>query len=301
MSVGLKKASFRAGFFYVSAKRLLMELRMASYAIGDVQGCYAELMALLEKMDFDPGRDHIFLLGDLVNRGPESLAVLRWAYANQHAVSVLLGNHDLHMLAVYAACEKLRKGDTFADVLQADDADTLMNWLRQQPLLRRVGPYLMVHAGLLPCWSAADAERLSAEVSAVLSGPEFPAFMCNLYGNDACAWDESLHGWVRLRLIVNVMTRMRLVDRCGRLDMAFKGELADAPAELVAWFDAPNRRYTDYKILFGHWSALGLFQRDDVVGLDSGCVWGRQLSALRLGDECLYQVASQQLPHAGGE
>lgn len=278
-----------------------MGLRMASYAVGDVQGCHAELMALLKEIDFDPRKDHIFLLGDLVNRGPESLAVLRWAYANQRAVSVLLGNHDLHMLAVYAACEKQRRGDTFADVLQADDADMLMDWLRQQPLVRRQGRYLMVHAGLLPCWSVADAERLSGEVSTALSGPHFGLFMRNLYGNDPCAWDESLQGWARLRLIVNAMTRIRLVDHAGRLDMAFKGELSDAPSELVAWFDAPGRHYTDCKILFGHWSALGLFRREDVVGLDSGCVWGRQLSALRLEDELVYQVPSLQMPDAAGD
>lgn len=272
---------------------------MASYAVGDLQGCNRELQLLLKRIGFRPGEDRLVLLGDLVNRGPESLAVLRWAYAHREQVEVVLGNHDLHLIAVHAGCERVKSRDTFADVLAAQDAPQLIAWLRTQPLARVLDErFLCVHAGVLPVWSVEEALRLSQEVSSVLASPDYKAFLPHLYGNQPDTWDAGLQGWPRLRLVVNAMTRMRVLDKDGRLELGFKGELADAPAGLQAWFDAPHRRPGHWRVLFGHWSALGLLLRDDVVSLDTGCAWGRSLSALRLDDGAVFQVPSLQPLHS---
>lgn len=271
---------------------------MASYVIGDVQGCFAELSALLTKIDFAPGRDRLYLVGDLVNRGPGSLQVLRWAYEQREHIQVVLGNHDLHLLAVSAGLAKQKRGDTLESILTAHDADQLLAWLRAQPLVQAVGRYLMVHAGLMPGWSAQQALALSAEVSAVLNSEQGTHFLAAMYGNQPDYWDDGLQGMDRLRVVVNTCTRMRMLNANGRLELGFKGELADAPASLRAWFDLPCTVRAGHTVLCGHWSALGLLIREDVIALDTGCIWGGSLSALRLDDGQLFQVPAAPRPPA---
>ncbi|GAB3268973.1 diadenosine tetraphosphatase [Chitinimonas naiadis] len=267
---------------------------MSTYAVGDLQGCLQELLSLLEQVGFDHGRDRLYLVGDLVNRGPESLAVLRWVHAHQASVRVVLGNHDLHLLAVQAGLARSKGRDTLQEILRADDAATLLDWLREQPLVRREGGFLFVHAGLLPAWTAEQALTLSEEVRQQLRGPTYQDFLAAMYGNQPSRWEEGLQGFDRLRLIVNACTRMRLLDSAGGLDFEFKGELADAPAGLSAWFDAPGRLSRDVTVVCGHWSALGLLVRPDVIALDTGCVWGGSLTAIRLDDGRVSQVPSRQ-------
>ncbi|GLR14114.1 bis(5'-nucleosyl)-tetraphosphatase, symmetrical [Chitinimonas prasina] len=267
---------------------------MASYAIGDLQGCYQEFLDLLAEMAFQPDRDRLFLVGDLVNRGPDSLAVLRWVYQHRDCVDIVLGNHDLHLLAVQAGLARQKGRDTLAEVLAAPDAPLLLDWLRCQPLVRRCGGFLFVHAGLLPDWTAQQAVALSAEVEAVLASAGYKEFLGQMYGNQPSRWHEGLVGIDRLRLVVNVCTRMRLLTDTGALDLDFKGELDNAPAYLHAWFDAPDRQQQDVCIVSGHWSALGLMLRPDVIALDTGCVWGGSLAGVRLEDRQVFQVPSRQ-------
>lgn len=266
---------------------------MATYAIGDIQGCYQPLQQLLELIRFNPRQDTLWLAGDLVNRGPGSLEVLRWAYQHRDSLRVVLGNHDLHLLAVDAGHGKHSDEDTLQPILNAPDKTTLLDWLRQQKLVHREHGWLMVHAGLLPQWSADDAERLSREVEKRLQRDDYRDFLAHMYGNKPQRWDESLHGKERLRLIVNAMTRMRLVTRDGDIDLKFKGELEHAPPELLAWFDAADRRSADTPIVCGHWSALGLKLSENLCALDSGCLWGGDLTALRLEDRQIVQVSCQ--------
>ncbi|HEY9100771.1 symmetrical bis(5'-nucleosyl)-tetraphosphatase [Chitinimonas sp.] len=269
---------------------------MSTYAVGDLQGCLQELLLLLQLVDFDPQQDRLYLVGDLVNRGPESLEVLRWVHAHRHAVRVVLGNHDLHLLAVHAGLAKNKGRDTLSAILAAPDAAMLMDWLRRQPLVQQLGKYVFVHAGLLPQWTVSQALGLSVEVQQALSGPQAQAFLAAMYGNQPLRWDEGLQGYDRLRLIVNACTRMRLLAADGSLEMEFKGELKDAPADCVAWFDAPGRLSLDATVVCGHWSALGLLVRPDVIALDTGCVWGGRLSGIRLEDGQVFQVPSRQPP-----
>jgi bis(5'-nucleosyl)-tetraphosphatase (symmetrical) len=256
---------------------------VATYAIGDVQGCFDELQALLRKVDFK-STDRLWFVGDLVNRGPKSLAVLRFVRGLGERAVTVLGNHDLHLVAQYEGVEKPKAKDTFQDVLDAPDAGELIAWLRRQPMVHAEGGYALVHAGLLPQWSIAKAQRLGAEVSAALQAPEFLAHM---YGDKPDRWDDALTGWDRLRVIVNAMTRMRYCDRTGRMDLSRAGT---EPAKGFArWFE--TRRQEDQTLLFGHWSQLGLVVRPGFIGLDSGCIWGGKLSALRLEDRVLHQLA----------
>jgi bis(5'-nucleosyl)-tetraphosphatase (symmetrical) len=256
---------------------------MATYAIGDVQGCFDELQALLRKVAFG-NTDRLWFVGDLVNRGPKSLEVLRFVRdLGQRAITVL-GNHDLHLVAQYEGVEKLKAKDTFQDVLDAPDAGELVAWLRRQPLMHAEGGYAMVHAGLLPQWSIAKALALGREVGAALARPDFLAHM---YGDKPERWSDALSGWDRLRIIVNAMTRMRYCDRGGRIDLSRAGT---EPAKgYLRWFEARTPDKT--MIVFGHWSQLGLVVRPGFIGLDSGCVWGGKLSALRLEDRVLHQLA----------
>jgi bis(5'-nucleosyl)-tetraphosphatase (symmetrical) len=256
---------------------------VATYAIGDVQGCFDELQALLRKVAFGK-TDRLWFVGDLVNRGPKSLEVLRFVRdLGQRAITVL-GNHDLHLVAQYEGVEKLKAKDTFQDVLDAPDAGELIAWLRRQPMMHSEGGYAMVHAGLLPQWSIAKALALGGEVSAALARPDFLAHM---YGNKPERWSDALSGWERLRIIVNAMTRMRYCDRSGRIDLSRAGT---EPAKgYLRWFEARTPDKT--MIVFGHWSQLGLVVRPGFIGLDSGCIWGGRLSALRLEDRMLHQLA----------
>lgn len=270
---------------------------MSTYVIGDVQGCYAELRALLQQCDFDSARDRVWLVGDLVNRGPDSLAVLRWARALGDRCVAVLGNHDLHLLALAEGLARPGRGDTLAAILHAPDRSELLDWLRHRPLLHREGGWLMVHAGLWPQWTTDEACELAAAVQQELRGPHYLHFLRHMYGNQPDHWSPTWQGMERLRFVVNVMTRMRLVrTQSGRelhLDLAFKGERADAPPGLDAWFDLPHA-HRDVCVLCGHWSALGLLQTPAMVALDTGCVWGQALTALRLEDGRIFSQPSLQ-------
>lgn len=263
---------------------------MSTYAIGDLQGCYASLRALLEKVDFDSARDRLWLVGDLVNRGPDSLACLRFVRGLGTRATVVLGNHDLHLLAVAEGVSKPGKRDTIQPVLDAPDCDELLLWLRQQQLLHVEGNYLMVHAGLLPQWSLTQAIDLAGEIGAMLRGPTRRAFLTNMYGDEPDRWDEALTGNARQRLVTNAMTRMRILGDSDELDLAFKGTLASLPRGMTPWFMKRHPSFVDKTVLAGHWSALGLHVTPNFVGLDSGCAWGRQLTAFRLEDRAIFQV-----------
>jgi bis(5'-nucleosyl)-tetraphosphatase (symmetrical) len=271
---------------------------MATYAIGDVQGCYDELRKLLGEIGFRRGRDRLWFVGDLVNRGPKSLEVLRFVASLGDAAITVLGNHDLHLLAQYEGVEKLKEKDTFQDVLDARDASELIKWLRERPMMHADGPYAMVHAGILPNWSVNKALDLGAEVQAALTARNYRDFLRRMYGNGPEAWREDLKGWDRLRVIVNAMTRMRFCSRDGRMELEAKGKTP--PRGYRPWFDTrPDDEATT--IVFGHWSQLGLKVRARQVGLDSGCVWGGKLTAQRLEDRKLWQVGCAGYQAPGGE
>ncbi len=263
---------------------------MATYVIGDVQGCLAAFEKLLRKLDFQPGRDRLWITGDLVNRGEDSIGMLRWCVAHDADVVAILGNHDLHLLAVAEGFVPAHRHDTLDEILDAPDRKALLNWLRFRPILHREGDWLMVHAGLLPEWTPDQAEALARELETALRGDRYREFLVRMYGNEPNRWDARYSGQERLRLIANAMTRMRYLDIDGRMDFQQKVAPADGPVDLVPWFDFPNRRSKGARVLFGHWSTLGLLVRDDVVALDTGCLWGGALSAFRLEDGRLYQV-----------
>ena len=264
---------------------------MATYAIGDVQGCFGALQRLLDKIAFEPGSDRLWLVGDLVNRGPDSLATLRFVRSLGEAAVVVLGNHDLHLLAVAEGYEKLKRGDTIHDVLEAEDRDALLEWLRYRPLMHYENGWAMVHAGLLPGWSVSRALELAAEVEAALRAARYRSFLARMYGNLPERWSEALAGQDRLRTIVNAMTRLRVCTADGAMEFAHKGKPKGMPAGYQPWFDVPERRSRDTPVIFGHWSALGLIERPNLYGLDTGCLWGRKLSALRLEDRRVFQAA----------
>ena len=276
---------------------------MATWVIGDVQGCLADLDALLEKICFDPGRDRVWLTGDLVNRGPDSLGVLRRVKGLAAAALTVLGNHDLHLLACHHVPHLRPKNrDTFTDVLRAPDADELLAWLRHQPLLHH-DPRLaltMVHAGLPPDWTLAMAKACAKEAEAVLRGADFPTFLAGMYGNLPARWDPGLAGIERLRFIVNSLTRIRFVSREGELDLQAKGAPGSVPA-LVPWFAAPGRRSRRHRVVFGHWSTLRLEPAEEaryrVVPLDTGAIWGGTLTAWCVGSGARVEIpGSVMLP-----
>jgi bis(5'-nucleosyl)-tetraphosphatase (symmetrical) len=263
---------------------------MALYLIGDVQGCNSALQRLLDEISFSASRDTLYLLGDLVNRGPDSAGVLRRLIAYGPAAQCLLGNHDLHLLAVSQGVRKLGRRDTLKNILEAPDRSAMLEWLRWQrmAMLRNIDgqTLLMVHAGVLPCWSASQTLALAAEVEAVLRGPA-PAladFLQQMYGDAPHAWNDTLTGADRLRVIVNSLTRMRFCDAQGCMDFDNKEGSAAAPAGYMPWFDVPGRQTAAITVAFGHWSTLGWLNRPDVLSLDTGCVWGGCLSALRLNE-----------------
>ena len=263
---------------------------MATYAIGDIQGCYHSFQHLLERIDFNFSRDRLWLVGDIINRGSGSLETLRWIYRHQSAVTMVLGNHDLHALAVAEGFVFQHKHDTLQSILAAPDRAELLHWLRHQPMLHAADGYLMVHAGLLPQWDVGQALALGAEVESALRDESYRDFLAHMYGNQPAGWDESLRGMDRLRLITNAMTRLRACTVDGQMDFRFKGELDDMPAGLMPWFEVPDRRSRNADIIFGHWSAMGLQRCLHLFALDSGCLWGGQLTALRLQDRQIFQV-----------
>jgi bis(5'-nucleosyl)-tetraphosphatase (symmetrical) len=254
------------------------------YAIGDVQGCYEELRALLARLSFSADRDQLWFVGDLVNRGPRSLATLRLVHGLRDNAAVVLGNHDLHLLAVAAGVRRRRRSDTLDEVLAASDRDALLEWLARQPLAYAQGADLMVHAGVLPQWTVALTLSLAAEVSAGLRHDR-RALLAQMYGDEPDRWDPRLSGMERLRFVINVLTRMRVCTADGRIDTSVKGEVPLRPSPLLAWFDHPHRATGEARIIFGHWSALGLVEREKIVGLDTGCVWGGALTALDLDSD----------------
>jgi bis(5'-nucleosyl)-tetraphosphatase (symmetrical) len=258
-------------------------------AIGDLQGCNARLGALLHRADPDNSRP-LWFAGDLVNRGPHSLAALRRLRALGDRATVVLGNHDLHLLASVAGVRKTHRSDTLDDIMLADDRTALLDWVRTRPLAHLADGHLMVHAGVFPQWSPEETVALAAEVQAVLSGPHWIDFLRVMYGNTPSRWSSSLSGDDRLRTIVNGLTRMRFIDAEGGMDFEVKEGADDAPPGLTPWFDVPGRRTANVTVIFGHWSTLGLLMRPNLLGLDTGCVWGGSLTAVSLPDRELFQV-----------
>ncbi|MBI5919643.1 MAG: symmetrical bis(5'-nucleosyl)-tetraphosphatase [Nitrosomonadales bacterium] len=271
---------------------------MATYAIGDIQGCGDELKRLLEVCRFDPVQDKLWLVGDLVNRGPDSLGVLRLVKSLGDAAVTVLGNHDISLLALAEGLGRSHPGDTMGNVLNAPDREDLLTWLRAQKLFHAENGYVLVHAGLLPQWSVAQAMALVAEVEAALHGPDYRELFAHLYGNQPVQWDDSLSGYDRLRVIINACTRLRVCTPSGAMEFKFKGELQNVPAGYLPWFDAPHRASTDTTVVCGHWSALGLMLRKDIIALDTGCLWGGMLTAIRLEDRQLFQVPCLTQPVA---
>lgn len=268
---------------------------MSTYAIGDIQGCYHALQALLEKIQFDPEQDELWLVGDLINRGNGSLEVLRWCYEYRNNLKVVLGNHDLHALVVAHEFVVAHRSDTLHALLAAPDRDELLHWLRHQHLAYCENDILMVHAGVMPQWSRDEVLQFAAEVETALRGDRYLEFLSSMYGNYPNAWHPDLQGTDRLRLFTNAMTRLRVCNEAAEMDFAFKGELSDLPSGLLPWFDMPNRRTRDTTIVFGHWSALGLQQRENLYALDTGCLWGGELTALNLHSKVVTQVAAHPL------
>ncbi|MEH6434635.1 symmetrical bis(5'-nucleosyl)-tetraphosphatase [Massilia sp. DD77] len=269
---------------------------MKTYAIGDLQGCAHEAQLLLECIrEHAKGDARILFVGDLINRGPDSLTALRRMKALSEAsdgrVEALLGNHDLHLIAVAVGAQRTSRSDTLDAILAAPDRDGLIDWLRRRPLALFVDAHLLVHAGVAPQWDAAQTMALAGEVEAVLRGDGWIDFLRQMYGNEPNRWDDSLAGIDRLRCIVNALTRMRLCQPDGSMDFQHKeSENGPEGSGLVPWFDLPQRRTQDVTVVFGHWSALGLVLRPNLVGLDSGCVWGGKLTAVCLDDRSLLQV-----------
>ncbi|KAF0205198.1 MAG: bis(5'-nucleosyl)-tetraphosphatase [Gallionellaceae bacterium] len=264
---------------------------MAIYAIGDIQGCYVEFQQLLEQMRFDPAQDKLWLVGDLVNRGPDSLQVLRLVKSLGDSAITVLGNHDLHLLAVAEGAAELHRSDTLDEVLNAPDRDELLAWLRRQRLIHAEDGYVLVHAGLLPQWSIKQAVSLAHEVEEALRGDDYATFLARMYGNAPHNWNDDLGGYKRLRVITNVFTRMRICTPQGEMEFKFKGEVEHIPPGYLPWFDVPKRKSHDTTVIFGHWSALGLRIEPRVMALDTGCLWGGPMSAIRLEDRQLFQVS----------
>ena len=259
---------------------------MATYAIGDLQGCYDALQRLLDKLRFDPAQDQLWLAGDLVNRGPDSLASLRFVKSLGDSAITVLGNHDLHLLAI-AADHKTTKDPGLKAILTASDADELIDWLRRQPLIH-FDPELnfsLVHAGIYPSWTLQQALDYADELHQMLASDNYLDFIHHMYGNKPRAWSDDLNSWDRLRFMVNSFTRMRYCDADGKLNLKDKGPIGSQRAGSLPWFDIPKRKTGKQRILFGHWSTVGKLKRDDVYALDTGCIWGGDLTALQLDTE----------------
>lgn len=272
---------------------------MPTYAIGDLQGCGQQLDALLRLIDKESPDAKLIFLGDLINRGPQSLQTLRRVRALGDRAEAVLGNHDLHLLAASHGIRRLHPSDTVNDILHAPDRDELLDWLRHRPLAILQDNHLMLHAGVVPQWHAAQTRALAKEVETVLQSDNWVDFLRNMYGNLPAQWHDDLQGYERLRCIVNVLTRLRFCTPDGVMDFTVKEGLDAAPEGLIPWFDAPNRGTEDTTILFGHWSTIGLMIRPNIISMDTGCVWGGQLSAIRLSDRALLQVQCPQAQQPG--
>lgn len=264
---------------------------MATYAIGDVQGCFSSLQKLIDRIHFDPVKDTLWFVGDLVNRGPNSLAVLRFVKDLGSSAVTVLGNHDLHLLAVSEGCASLRREDTLQEILAAPDRDDLLWWIRRRHLLYRERNLVMVHAGLLPQWTVDQASSLAQEVEETLRGDDFRSFLRDLYKSDIRRWSDNLTGMERLIAITQAFTRLRVCSSNGHMALCFTGPPDQAPPGFLPWFQVPDRKSTDATIICGHWAALGLHIRPYLLALDSGCIWGRQLTAIRLEDREIVQIS----------
>ena len=271
---------------------------MSLYLIGDVQGCDAALQRLLEKIAFSPSRDTVYLLGDLVNRGPQSDGVLRRVMGYGAAAKCLLGNHDLSLLAIAYGQRPPHRNDTLDPVLLAPDCAALIEWLRCQHMALHEHGLLMVHGGVLPQWDLAQTLSLAQEVEAALRGPGLVEFLAQMYGNQPARWDDSLSGAQRLRVIVNALTRLRFCTPAGVMDHKASGRIDQAPAGMLPWFDVPGRRTAGVPIAFGHWSTLGYLRRPDLIALDTGCVWGGCLSALKLAPDGNHELVQERCEQA---
>lgn len=264
---------------------------MSTYCIGDVQGCFQELQKLLQLIAFDPQNDKLWFVGDLVNRGPNSLETLRFVKQLPN-VKVVLGNHDFHLLALYHKATTTKSHD-LQPIIDASDAPELIDWLRLQPLLYHDLRFdcVLVHAGIYPWWNLAKAKSCALEVEKILRADDYHKMFKHMYGNKPNRWDENLTGWRRTRFIINSFTRMRFCDAEGHLDFAFQGNVGSQPNNLLPWFKMPERQNKTVKIIFGHWAALeGKVDEANLLALDTGCVWGRSLTALRLDDHKLFAV-----------
>jgi len=256
---------------------------MAVYLIGDVQGCDGALGRLLDELGFSASRDTAYVLGDLVNRGPQSLATVRRLMALGSSAHCLLGNHDLHLLAVSQGIRPAHRSDTVDDILQSTDRPALLDWLRQRPMALQAHGWLMVHAGVLPQWDAAQTLALAGELEQVLRSADWADFLREMYGNTPDRWSNGLQGSDRLRVIVNALTRLRFCTADGVMEFKTKDSAGAAPEGFMPWFDVPGRRSASERIAFGHWSTLGAVDRPGLLALDTGCVWGGCLTAARLG------------------
>jgi len=280
---------------------------MKTYAIGDLQGCAHEAQLLLDHIREDAQGDaRILFVGDLINRGPDSLTALRRMKALSESsggrVEALLGNHDLHLIAVAVGAQRMSRSDTLDAILAAPDRDELIDWLRRRPLAMFVDAHLLVHAGVAPQWDAAQTMALAGEVETVLRGEGWIDFLREMYGNEPNRWDDSLTGMARLRCIVNALTRMRLCEPDGSMDFKHKeSENGPEGSGLIPWFDLPERKTANVTVVFGHWSALGLVLRPNLVGLDSGCVWGGKLTAVCLDNRALLQVDCPEYQQHSGK
>ena len=268
---------------------------MATYAIGDPQGCFDPLQDLIGEVGFRESEDRLWFVGDLVNRGPQSLEILRFVKSLGERAVTVLGNHDLHLLMVAEGHVKPHREDTLGAILNAPDRDELLTWLRGLPLMHAQGEYAMVHAGLLPSWSIGAAIDLAREAERAFQGPDWRGLMAQMYGNQPDRWDDALSGYERLRVIINAMTRLRICTVDGRMEFSHKGGIEDIPRGYLPWFTVPGRRSANTTVICGHWSAMGLLAQKNLLALDSGCVWGRCLSAVRLEDRRIYQVPCPKL------
>ena len=259
---------------------------MSIYAIGDIQGCFDELTALVEKISFNPTSDKLWFVGDLVNRGPKSLETLRWVKSLGEHASTVIGNHDLHLLAAHAKVKPVSESSSLAPILQASDTDELLDWLRHRPLIHYDSDLniAMIHAGLVPQWSIENALACAKEVEDILCSDNYIDFLKNMYGDAPSSWNDSLSGWDRLRVITNSFTRLRYCSQHGVMSLMDKGPIGTQSPGMVPWYEINSRKSKNTKIVFGHWSTLGYLEKNNVVATDTGCLWGGSLTAVRIGE-----------------
>jgi bis(5'-nucleosyl)-tetraphosphatase (symmetrical) len=272
---------------------------MRTYAIGDLQGCLPQGLALLERIRAVEGNTRLIFLGDIVNRGPQSLETLRYIRNLDDRADVIMGNHDLHLLAVANGIRKQSRSDTLDEILRAPDRDELLDWLRRRPLAMSQNGYLLVHGGVVPQWTIEQTLELAAEVETALRGPHWVDFLAQMYGNTPLKWDDGLKGPERLRCIVNALTRIRFCTADGTMDLSVQKGAHTTLPDYTPWFDVPDRQTANNTVVFGHWSTLGLVVRPNIIALDTGCLWGGKLSAICLEDRTVIQVDCPQYQRSG--